>query len=345
MVRVASLALLLLAQTAFAQSDTPPRLVKLVTVTERNAITTRQFFGHVAARKTVDLAFQVGGQVVEVPIVEGEPVAKGETVATLDLEPFQLALDQALVQLDLADRTLKRLERLQGGSVSQVTVDEAETQFKLAEIAVRNAERSLKDAQLVAPFDALVASRFVTNFSTIGAGTPVARLHDMSELRVEIDVPEVLFQRAGSDPDVELLARFPASDEGFPLEVREFNAETSQVGQTFRITLGLAPPEGLVVLPGSSVTVFATLNGGTTTLTIPNSAVIAGNDGATRVMVFTPTGADEGTVKIVPITIAPDNNGAMTVTDGLEKGQEIVASGANLLSDGETVRRFTGFTN
>jgi len=116
-------------------------------------------------------------------------INKGAVIARLDLEPFQLSLDQARVQKEQADRTLERLRQLQGNAVSQVTVDDAETQAKLAELSVRNAERSLRDAQLIAPFDALVASRYVANFSSISPGVQIARLHDMSELRVEIDVP------------------------------------------------------------------------------------------------------------------------------------------------------------
>lgn len=338
-------AILALSIAAPAAAQENLKLVKLVEVTTSKSEITRQFFGHVAAKETVDLAFQVGGQVIDIPIVEGEPVAEGATIAQLDLEPFEIALDQALVQKDQADRTLERLQKLQGSSVSQVTVDDAETQTKLAEIAVRNARRSLNDAKLMAPFDALVAARNVAKFSTIAAGTPVARLHDMSELRVEIDVPEVLFQRAGRDPDVELWAKFPSSEDRFKLETREFNAETSQVGQTFQITLGMQPPENLVVLPGSSVTVFATLFGGPETLRIPNSAVITRNDGTPIVMVFEPDTANEGTVSAVEVTITPSPNGLVYVTGGLEVGQEVVASGANLLSDGERVLRFTGFSN
>lgn len=335
---------ILIGNLAVAQ-DNPVRLAKIIPVTGDASEVTRQFFGHVAAKETVDLAFQVGGQIVEIPIVEGEPVAKGALIAKLDLEPFQLALDQARVQKEQAERTLERLQKLQGSTVSQVTVDDAETQLKLATISERNAERSLRDAQLLSPFDALVASRNVANFSTIGAGTPIVRLHDLSELRVEIDVPEVLFQQAGENPDVDLFAKFPSSDEKFPLEVREFNAETSQVGQTFRITLGMPPPEDLVVLPGSSVTVFATLRGGQENLRIPSSAVIATNSGATQVMVFTPSSDDEGTVAAVPVEIVPNTHGQVLVQSGLENGQEIVASGSNLLSDGDRVKRFTGFSN
>ena len=291
------------------------------------------------------MAFQVSGQITQLPISEGETIPASGLIAALDQEPFELALDQANVQFEQAQRNFERLQQLQGSSVSQVTVDDAETQLKLAAIAVRDAERNLRNSQLNAPFDALIATRNVANFTTINAGTPIARLHDMSELRIEIDVPEVLFQQAGEDPDVDLFAVFPTSEMQFPLEVREFNAETSQVGQTFQLTLGMAPPEGLIVLPGSSVTVIAVLRGGGSTITIPGSAVILANDGSTQVMVLTPDGETGGTVSLTSIEVAPDLNGAVTVTSGLQGGEEIVASGANLLADGDRVRRFTGFSN
>lgn len=329
--------------SADAQDST--RLAKIVPVNAFDGNIVRQFFGRVTAKETVDLAFQVGGQIVEFPAVEGEPIPQGGLIAKLDLEPFELALDQARTQADQAARNLARFEQLQGNAVSQVSVDDAKTQAELTQISVRDAERSLRHATLEAPFTALVASRNVANFSSIGAGTPVVRLHDMSELRIEIDVPEIIFQTAGEDPDVDLSARFPAIDDEFPLEVREFNAETSSVGQTFRITLGMPPPNGQVILPGSSVTVTAVLKGGVPQLLIPSSAVLTGNDGAAQVMVFEPAGADEGRVNRVAVQIEPTPDGAVRVLSGLDAGQEIVASGAALLADGETVRRFAGFSN
>ena len=328
---------------ASAQDDL--RLAKIIAVESFDGSIDRQFFGRVTAKETVDLAFQVGGQIVEFPAVEGEPIPKGGLIARLDPEPFELALDQARAQQTQADRNLARFEQLQGNAVSQVSVDDAKTQAELAAIAVRDAERSLRHATLVAPFTALVASRNVANFSTIGAGTPVVRLHDMSELRIEIDVPEIIFQTAGEDPDVDLSARFPAIDGDFDLEPREFNAETSSVGQTFRITLGMPPPDGQVILPGSSVTVTAVLRLGEPRVVIPASAVLTGNDGTPEALVFEPAGADEGTVRRVAIDIEPTPEGDVQVLSGLGDGQEIVASGAALLADGERVRRFTGFTN
>ncbi|WP_306113821.1 MULTISPECIES: efflux RND transporter periplasmic adaptor subunit [unclassified Roseovarius] len=332
-----------IASMGQAQDDVP--LAKIVKVTSQKDDVARQFFGHVVAKETVDLAFQVGGQLIEIPVVEGEPIEDDGLIAKLDPEPFQLALDQAITQKEQADRTLERLSKLEGNTVSQVSVDDAQTQADLAAIAVRDAERSLRHSELRAPFDALVATRNVANFSTVSAGTPIVRLHDMSELRIEIDVPETLFQEAGRDPDIDLWAKFPASEEQFPLETREFNAETSQVGQTFRITLGMAPPENLVVLPGSSVTVTSVIRGDDRRIIIPASAVVTANDGSTHVMAFGGGDEDVGTVTPVPVEITPTQNGATQVLSGLEEGQEIVASGATRLGEGDRVRRFTGFAN
>lgn len=320
-------------------------IVKIDTVTATGAGLKRVFFGQVVARETVDLAFQVGGQIVDFPLEEGARVAAGGKVARLDQEPFQLALNEARARHDMAKRTLNRYRQLEGSSVSHTNVQDAETDVELAGIALRNAERAMEQATLNAPFDALVASRLVPNFSTISAGTPVVRLHDMSDLRIKINVPETLFQQAGRDPKLEIFAEFPTNPERYPVELREFKAETASVGQTYAITLGMTPPDDLLALPGSSAKVTATLLTGDTRIEVPVSAIVTENDGSTFVMVFTPAGADEGIVTKTPVRIAATERGTVAVVDGLDAGQDLVVVGGAALDDGAAVRRFTGFSN
>ncbi|WP_209509514.1 MULTISPECIES: efflux RND transporter periplasmic adaptor subunit [unclassified Ruegeria] len=336
-------ALAVLASPIAAQ-DTP-KPVKLIEVRETAPGFTRQFFGRVAARQTVDLAFQVAGQIVEMPINEGFVIPKDGLIARLDQEPFELRLNRARLQKEQADRTVARLSRLRGTTTSQVTVDDAETEAQLAAITLRDAEYDLEHATLTAPFDALVSSRAVEAYTTVSAGTPIVRIHDMSELRIEVDVPEILFQRSGQNDDITITARFPISDEVFPLEIREFDAETSSVGQTFRIQFGLTPPEGLQILPGSSVTVNVQVQDERTGIIVPATAIVADATGELSVMVFSPGGADGGTVRRVPVTIEPTQTGDVRVLTGLSDGDEVVVAGGAVLTDGQAVRRFTGFAN
>ncbi len=337
-----ALAIALMHPLAAYGDDLAPRVAIITQIEAGTEGATRQFFGTVVARQTVDLAFQVSGQVVQLPAQEGEVLPEGSLVAQLDLEPFELQLRQAQLQFEQAERTFERLEQL-GANVSRAQRDDAETQVGLARVSLRNAEVALENATLTAPFAALVASRNVANFTTISQGSPVVRLHDMSELRVEIDVPEVLFQQAGDESDIRLEARFPTSENTYPLEVREFNAEASSVGQSFRATLALAGDRPVNALPGSSVTVLATFLDDDTPLFVPATALRLANDGAASVMRFMPGDGGTGIVEEVPITIAANRDGLVQVLDGLNPGDEIVRTGAHLLSDGQTVRRFGGY--
>ncbi|MDE0703251.1 MAG: efflux RND transporter periplasmic adaptor subunit [Rhodospirillaceae bacterium] len=342
---VSVLAVGLAVCTVPALAQEIPRPVKLMMIKAPSTSVTRHFFGKVAAKQTVDLAFQTAGQIVRFPAIEGQIIPAGDMIAQLDLEPFKLSLEQARLQRERASRRAERLKKLQGSAVSKVSVEDATTEAGLAGIALRNAEYALKHATLHAPFDALVARRNVAKFTTVNAGTPVVRLHDMSEIRIEIDVPEVLFQRAGRDPNVTITARFPASKMLFPVEVREFNAETSRIGQTFRVTLGLPQPGGLNILPGSSVTILATLHLPRSSIVLPASAVAISADGATSVMVFRKTEEDKGVVSARRVRLAVGSGGEFQVIEGLKVGEEIVAAGVSALKDGARVRRFRGLPN
>ena len=332
------------ALLAAAQEQQEFPVAKVQKVSASTARVEREFYGRVVALETVDLAFQVGGQITSFPVLEGTVVGEGDQIAVLDLIPFELALEQANAQYEAALRTLNRMESL-GSNVSRASVDDARTNFDIARIQVDQAKRSLTQGTLSAPFDALVSSRLVANQSTVGAGTPVVRLHNMSEIRIEINVPEVLFQRAGRDPDVDLFARFPASEDRYPIDVREYDAETASVGQTYTITLGLAPPENLIILPGSSVLVEARINSTDSLMTIPRSALVFSNDDLPQVLLFEPTDENRGTVTLQPVEIRPTDSGEVAVTSGLVPGQEFVAAGASKLQSGQTVVRFQGFGN
>ncbi|MDR6308285.1 efflux RND transporter periplasmic adaptor subunit [Pacificitalea manganoxidans] len=322
----------------------PPRPAKLMTLTRGGAPLERQFFGRVRARETVDLAFQVGGQIVQFPAAEGAPVDDGQLIAQLDLVPFQRNLDQAQVNLDKARRDLQRLEKLSGSNVAEVQIRDAQTTVSLAEIALDTAEDQLEDATLTAPFDGLVARRMVAAYTTVSAGTPVVRLHDMSELRIDIDVPEVLFRRAQGGDDVQFTAMIPGGTGTYELVMREFEAETAEVAQTFTLTLAFVDTPPTALLPGASSTVTASVmsEGGDAVL-LPETALVFDPDRTAHVMIFAPheDDPDVGTVVRTPVQIEIGDNGRVVMQEGPEPGTEIVATGAAMLEDGQTVRRFT----
>ena len=325
-------------------AESAPKPVKLMTTQSGDARLERQFFGQVAAKQTVDLAFQVSGQVLKLPVAEGIIAPIGTLIAELDLEQFELKLEQARLQKEQADRTVARMAKLEG-TVSKVAMDDAETQAGLAAIAVRDAEYALRHATLKAPFDALVSSREVAVFTTVNAGTPVVRLHDMSQLHIEVNVPEILFQKSEEGDVLAITASFPGRDEDYPLQILEFDAEASNIGQTYRVTFLFEPPKDMQVFPGASTTVTVVADAGEDIISLPATALVSNPSGQVGAMVFSPTGADAGTVTWTPVEIEPTQFGDFRVVSGLQGGEDIVLTGGGALTDGQPVRRFTGFAN
>ncbi|PZX14481.1 RND family efflux transporter MFP subunit [Palleronia aestuarii] len=344
--------LCLLAAPLAAQDDpvaasATPQAVKLVELNEGAHPLMREFFGRVRAKETVDLAFQVSGQIVAFPAVEGRPLAEGQVVAELDLTPFRRALERAEVTLAKANRDLARLQELSNSTVAEVQIRDAQTEVELAEIAVEDARDRLEDATLETSFDALIARREVANFSTVAAGEPVVRLHDMSELRVDIEVPEILFRRAADGNGVTFTARFPGLPEEYPLALREFEAETAEVAQTYTITLAFTSEIPGWALPGASVTVTAMAPRDTgDDILVPETAIVFRADRTPGLMVYEPDPEEtSGTVTWQEVKIEVRDDARIAVVEGVEPGRQIVAAGASGLTDGQAVRPFTGLGN
>ena len=86
------------------------RPVKTMVVATGNTPQLRSFPGTVEAAKSVDLAFQVPGLLIQEPGREGQRVAKDQTIAQLRQDEFQARLTAAQSQLDQASASLSALK-------------------------------------------------------------------------------------------------------------------------------------------------------------------------------------------------------------------------------------------
>lgn len=324
-------------EAAETPAEVTPKPVKLMTLSSDAVPLQRQFFGQVTAKQTVDLAFQVAGQLHELNAEEGTTMEAGTLIARLDLSAYERAVAMARTNLEKAKRDAERLETLRGQAASGVQVADAQTALSLAEIELANAQNDLEHASLRAPFDALVARRLVANYQTVSAGTPVVRLHDVSELRVDIEVPEVLFRQAGAGGAVSFAAELPGDDTRYPLALREFETETSSIGQSYTITLAFEGSPGAFVFPGASVTVYATAEGPAPAgMILPETALVYDAAGKAAVMLY-----DAGTIRRTPVEIELREDGRIYMIEGPAEGSQIAMTGAAQLRDGQPVRPFT----
>ncbi len=320
-----------------------PVFVQTLVVPAANDVATRQFFGQVAALETVDISFEVGGYLSFLEAREGTTISEGTLLASLDLAPFERAVERAQLNLAQAQRDLSRALTLAERNVtSAVQAENAETVRDLADVALREARDALADAQIRAPFDALVADRLGTAFTTIEPGQPVLRLHNMTETRVEFELPERLLAEIGDPADVSFVGQIAGSEASIPLTFREFRAETNGIGQSYTISLAAATENGVFLLPGRTITVIAQIERGQEGIRVPATAIVTQPDGRHTVAVVRSIG-DAMAAEHVPVDVTSANGTEFTVL-GLEASDEIIAVGAHLIDDGQPIERFQGLT-
>lgn len=323
------------------EAEAPVRAARIELVRPAESAAVREFVGRVEARLTVDLAFQVGGRLSDFPISEGEVIAEGAVVARLETQDFERAQREARVQLQQARQNLERQQTLHTrGIASDAALEDAQTAYDLRAVALDNARQNLEYATITAPFEGLVSRRLVDNFSTVSAGQPVARLQDVSELRVAIQVPESVLGLVDQDAARDTTARFPfLPDQSFPLEYRELVAEPDQASQTYTALFALPADLPGNILPGMTANVRIIVEPGAEAdleaVHAPVSALSSAPDGGFVVFVYDPS---SGEVASRRVGVGPVSGETVLIETGLDAGEQIVTAGVTALHDGMRVR-------
>lgn len=341
---VGALALLLAScqeqEVAEAPETVAPRPARVMVVSEVDDLFTRDFTGRVDAVQTVDLAFRVSGQLVELPVVEGQRIAKGDLIAALDPTDFQNAVREARVNFEQKKKDLKRFETLKDKQViSEGKYDGAKTAFDLAQVTLDKAEQNLGYTKILAPYDAIVTSRSLDNYTIINAGTSITRLQDVSEVRININVPETLFAQATETAILNMSAEFPSHPgKVFPLEYREHSTEADKVAQTYRVTLAVKDVAGYNIIPGMTASVKVKLDAldedHRTAFFVPTSAVGALPDKSPYVWVVN---KDEKRVDRRKVKLGTVLGDYIPVVTGLQDGEMIVTAGVSHLSENQQI--------
>lgn len=142
------------------------------------------------------LRAEVGGPVEKVNVRPGDRVRKGQVLLELDPRPFDLAVKEAQVAVDLAE--LQHQDNYlpdsaaTGKMPSQTRLDASVTRSGLAAARVRleKAKLDQERATIVAPFNGVVDRVMVVVGDRLTAGQEITTIVDLQNLRIEAAVLE-----------------------------------------------------------------------------------------------------------------------------------------------------------
>lgn len=346
LVRIFVFSLLLLLM-ASCKNDEPKtvenvvRPVKIIIVEDAKDLETINYPAVIQATGAVNLTFQVGGLIQELPIVEAQQVKKGELIAKLDQRDFISQVDSTRAQYELAEQDYQRSRRLiKRSAVAQRELEKHKSERDAAKAQLDMAKKALADTELRAPYSGLIAKLPVKRLQNVQAGAAIASMIDAKNWEATINLPASVVALAPTRQSRGASLVLSAAPEmQIPAKFKEATLEADAVSQTYAITFSFQVPENLQVLPGMNADII--LKSSTkekkaleTSVAVPLAAVQS--DALERFVWVVNT--DTMTVSKRPVKIQDGIGETLVITEGLVVGEAIVATGAAYLSEGMEVR-------
>lgn len=314
------------------------RPAKLMTVTSQVEGVHYNFTARLEALQSIDLSFEVGGPLRELPVREGESIKIGSMIASLDPTEFELAVQEAEVQLKLAAQDLSRKRKvLLENGIAKSTVEDAQSNYELQRVRLRKAKERLDDTRIYAPFNAYVSRRYFDTFVNVGPGTPIVKLHDLTQLQIIMNIPENLVATVDADDLVRAWVEFSfAPGKQFEVTYHENRGEAESLAQTYEVSFVMANPEGLNLLPGMTASARLEMKQlGERTILLPSSSLTPTPENKLAVWIYD---AETQMVSRREITTGVPTQAGVPVTGGLQEGEQIVVAGGSQLQEGMIVR-------
>ena len=313
------------------------RPVKVVTASGAGVID-KDFAGMATPDDAVNLAFKLSGQVLDVPVSQGESVKKGALLAELDPRDIQLQVSADRSAYEEARSQLQRMQRLlEHEAVSQQEFEASRTRYAQARSAYDNSLDMLKETKLRAPFASVVERKYVDNYERVQAGQSILRLVNPVTTTVQFTLPET-----GLSLLRDSSTRFTVEFDNYrgaaiPARLKEY-VETSSDASGFPVSLTLENPDPARyrISPGMSCTItMQSADPVPDAVSLPVSAVYAPAEGGTYVWIV---GADD---RVTRREVKPGElfgRDRVVIDSGVAPGDRVVTAGVYQLREGERVR-------
>lgn len=332
--------LVLLALAACGEGDAakgpggpggPAPAVVVATVQPRAFADRIEAVGTAYARESTTIASTVTERIVRLNFTDGQYVRRGDVIAELSRSQESAGLNEAQARLTEAQQQLARLRQLQErGFATNARVDEQVGMVNAARAQAGSAQAQIGDRIIRAPFSGVVGLRRISPGATVTAGTEIATISDLSQIKLDFSLPETYLSAMRTGQAIEAqAAAYPG--EIFRGSVESIEATVDPITRSVTVRAMLPNPDTRLK-PGMLLSVSVLANP-RTVLAVPELALVAERD---RSFVYKID--SESTALKTPVEVGIRQEGMVEVRRGLAAGDRIVSEGTIKVRDGGKIR-------
>jgi RND family efflux transporter MFP subunit len=322
------------------------RPVRVTTIQHAPSGETISLTGQIQAKDQVNLAFRIGGRLLERNVTVGDPVTPGQIVARIEPQDYQNALRSAEADLASAQAVLanaqgsesRQSELLGRGFAARSQYDQAQQQLKTAQSQVESAQAKLQNAKdnltytdLKSDVSGAVTAKGAEPGEVVAAGKMVLQVARQGGRDAVFNVPAQLIRQSPRNPDVTITL----SDDPTIVatgHVREVAPQADAATGTYVVKVALDNPPDAMRL-GATIIGQVKLQS-EPVIQLPGTALTQ-SEGKPAVWVVDP---EKKTVSLLPITVGHYDTSSIIVLDGLKDRDLVVTAGVQALRPGQQVR-------
>ncbi|RYD58494.1 MAG: efflux RND transporter periplasmic adaptor subunit [Sphingomonadales bacterium] len=286
--------------------------------------------GTAMANEQVTLSAPVTERITRLNFDDGDFVQRGQIIAVLAAGQENAQLAEAGARAREARQQLDRLQQLKSrGFATNSAVDTQVALAGQARAQAAQAEASIGDRVIRAPFSGWASLRNISAGAVVSAGTQIAQISDISKIKLDFAVPETLLAQV--KPGMAIEARAAAyPDQPFRGTIATIDAVLNAETRAATVRAVLANGDRKLK-PGMllSVTIESAARD---SLAVPELSVVGEGE---QSFVFV---LDGDKVKRVPVKTGLRQQGKVEILEGLQPGQRIVTEGVVKIADGQQVR-------
>lgn len=309
----------------------------------RDISETANFSGKIVPNQEIALVPKMPGKVESLNVEVGDMVDSGQTVFTLDdsdlrkqVNQTKLALSSAQSSLSQAKEQKRQAENTPGvppGGASGVSLAGVEGQVEQAQMAYNQATDALEDAKITSPVEGIVSEININEGGIATNAQASVVILDVSEMFVEIDVPEKIVSQIseGQDASVDISAINKVS-EGVIQNISPAPDQRTKLYKA-KILINDAPED---IKVGMFVKASFAINSKEKIIAVKSDSIIEEGE---KNYVFI---AEKGKALKKLVELGIDSGEYTEITKGLKKDQEVIVRGQDYVEDGTKLKVIRG---
>jgi len=289
--------------------------------------------GNIEGKRTVRLGFLVAGKIESITAEEGQLVAKGQLLSSLDPTSYSIAKEIADAQVSQVQDEYDRLKVMYDrNSLSESDFTKISLGLQQAKAQQKLHAKNLSDTKLYVPFNGVLLKKLAEVGEITGTGLPLFVVSDIRTVKVTAFIPENELQhiKLGQKATVRI-SSLSGSHTG---KVTEVGSAADPASRSFTVRIEVDNP-GLFIRPGMIAEVTVSTGQQSSSLVVPMEAVQ--HDPANLSYVYVIDSAKQRAFRR-NVSLGKIINDRIEITSGLAENEIVVTGGQQRLVDGVKIK-------